>query len=122
MKRFAAGTIVGLLVASAAWGTYAYFLKSKYALQYCAFYSGEPEHAHALFELADSSSPEKRAHARNVMAHIIKSWISLVDMTDDDYPFLNVKERLEEEYKKAEELLPQYEERISNQDSIDARP
>ena len=113
MKRFIAGAIVGIVLASAGWRAYAYFLKSKYALEYCAFYSGEPEHAHALFELADSPSPEKREHARKVMAHIIKSWISLVDMTDDDYPFLDVKGRLAEEYKKAEELLPQYEERIS---------
>ena len=74
MKRFIAGAIVGIVLASAGWRAYAYFLKSKYALEYCAFYSGEPEHAHALFELADSPSPEKREHARKVMAHIIKSW------------------------------------------------
>ena len=114
MKKLIIGFFAGSILASACCCAYIYFIKSKQALGACAFYSGEPEFAHDLFSLADSRSDEARLKAMRTSAHIIKSWICLVNITDEDYPFLNVKERLEDEYQKASKMLSQYETAISN--------
>ncbi|HUJ72431.1 MAG TPA: hypothetical protein VLZ30_09310 [Verrucomicrobiae bacterium] len=114
MKKAIIAFVAGLLVASLSWYMCLYFIRAKYALEFCAFVSGEPELAHKLLVMVDNPSPDSREKAVRAYINIMKSWIRIVDSTDHDYPFLKIKERLAEEYKQTKVRLSEYEKKVSN--------
>ncbi len=114
MKKIIIGFIAGIIVASGAWCAYVYFLESTQALEYCAFFTGEAQFAEKLIHQAESPSPENRRKAMRTGVNIIKTWLMDIDSTDEQYPFLKVRERVDEEYNHAQALVEEYEKKISN--------
>ncbi|MBA4149450.1 MAG: hypothetical protein H0X66_15160 [Verrucomicrobia bacterium] len=108
MKKAVIGFLCGVLVASAGWYAYTWYLQSVHAVEYCGFLAGQAEFSEKLLAQADSPSEETRHRTQRTAVRMIEGWLFFVDDTDRKYPFTRVRERCASQYAHAAALVEEW--------------
>jgi hypothetical protein len=109
MKNAIISFVSGVLIASAAWFGYVWYLQAKQAVEICGFFAGEAKFAEKLMAQAQSPSEETRLKTQRAAAMMIRGWVLHVDGTNQKYPFTKMKEISEPHYSDAVALVNKWE-------------